>query len=90
MTFDTLRTWAEVDLDAIAHNFRAARNHLPKDMKLLVTVKANAYGHGALRVAQLLQNRVDYFAHHGRGGAAPAGWDSHTLADSGTGAAGRL
>ena len=62
MTFDTLRTWAEVDLDAIAHNFRAARNHLPKDMKLLVTVKANAYGHGALRVAQLLQNRVDYFA----------------------------
>lgn len=62
MTFDTLRTWAEVDLDAIAHNFRAARDHLPKDMKLLVTVKANAYGHGAVRVAQLLQNQADYFA----------------------------
>lgn len=62
MTFDTLRTWAEVDLDAIAHNFRAARNHLPKDMKLLVTVKANAYGHGAVRVAELLQDQVDYFA----------------------------
>ena len=62
MLFDTLRTWAEVDLDAIEHNFLAARNHLPKNMKLLVTVKANAYGHGAARVAKLLQDKVDYFA----------------------------
>ena len=62
MFSDSLRTWAEVDLDAIAHNFQAARDHLPADMKLLVTVKANAYGHGAVRVAKLLQDRVDYFA----------------------------
>ena len=62
MNFDTLRTWAEVDLDAISHNFWAARNHLPKDMKLLVTVKANAYGHGAVRVAKLLEKQVDYLA----------------------------
>ena len=62
MTFDSLRTWAEVDLDAIEHNFRAARDHLPQSMKLLVTVKANAYGHGAARVAALLQDQVDYFA----------------------------
>ena len=62
MLFDTLRTWAEVDLDAVVHNFMAARNHLPKNMKLLVTVKANAYGHGAARVAKLLQDKVDYFA----------------------------
>jgi len=62
MLFDTLRTWAEVDLDAIMHNYMAARNHLPGNMKLLVTVKANAYGHGAVRVAQLLQDKVDYFA----------------------------
>jgi len=62
MNFETLRTWAEVDLDAIEHNFQAARNHLPKNMKLLVTVKANAYGHGAARVAKLLQDKVDYFA----------------------------
>lgn len=62
MTVDTLRVWAEVNLDAIEHNFRAARDYLPRSMKLLVTVKANAYGHGALRVAALLQDRVDYFA----------------------------
>ena len=62
MLFDTLRTWAEVDLDAIEHNFIAARNHLPREMKLLVTVKANAYGHGAVTVAKLLEKQVDYFA----------------------------
>ena len=62
MLFDTLRTWAEVDLDAIMHNYMAARNHLPGNMKLLVTVKANAYGHGAVTVAKLLEKQVDYFA----------------------------
>ena len=62
MNFDTLRTWAEVDLDAIAHNFQAVRIHLPKDMKLLVTIKANAYGHGAVAVAKLLEGKADYFA----------------------------
>ena len=62
MIFDILRTWAEVDLTAIEHNFMAARNHLPKDMKLLVTIKANAYGHGAVTVAKLLEGKTDYFA----------------------------
>ena len=62
MFYDSLRTWAEVDLTAIEHNFMAVRDRLPKDTKLLVTVKANGYGHGALRVAELLENRADYFA----------------------------
>ena len=62
MFYDTLRTWAEVDLDAIMHKFMAARNHLPGNMKLLVTVKANAYGHGAVAVAKLLEKQADYFA----------------------------
>lgn len=62
MFYDTLRTWAEVDLDAIMHNYMAARNHLPGNMKLLVTVKANAYGHGAVTVAKLLEKQADYFA----------------------------
>ena len=62
MNFESLRTWAEVDLDAIAHNFQAARDHLPKHMKLLVTVKANAYGHGAVMVAKCLEGKADYLA----------------------------
>lgn len=62
MLFDTLRTWAEVDLDAVVHNFMAARNHLPKTMKLAATIKANGYGHGAVRLAKLLEGKADYFA----------------------------
>ena len=62
MLFETLRTWAEVDLDAIRENFLAVRSRLPKHMTILVTVKANAYGHGALAVANLLKDQVDYFA----------------------------
>ena len=62
MFSDSLRTWAEVDLDAIEHNFLAARNHLPPHMKLLATIKANAYGHGAVRLAKLLEGKADYFA----------------------------
>ena len=62
MIFDTLRTWAEVDLDAILHNFNAVRSRLPESTKLLVTVKADGYGHGALRIARLLEGKADYFA----------------------------
>ena len=62
MIFDTLRTWAEVDLDAIEHNFNAVKTRLPVTTKLLVTVKANGYGHGALRIARFLDGKADYFA----------------------------
>ena len=62
MFSDSLRTWAEVDLDAVLYNFMAARNHLPENMKLLVTVKANGYGHGAVPITKLLEDKADYFA----------------------------
>ena len=62
MFSDSLRTWAEVDLDAVLHNFMAARNHLPENMRLLVTVKANGYGHGAVPITKLLEDKADYFA----------------------------
>ena len=62
MIFETLRTWAEVDLDALQHTFNAVRKHLPAQMKLLVTVKANGYGHGAVRIARFLQDKADYFS----------------------------
>ncbi|MBQ8288380.1 MAG: alanine racemase [Clostridia bacterium] len=59
---DKLRTWAEIDLDALEHNFDAARRHLPASMKLLVVLKANSYGHGAVRIGRLLEGRADYCA----------------------------
>ncbi len=59
---DQLRTWAEIDLDAILYNFRAAKARLPHKTKLLAVLKANAYGHGAIRIGKLLENEADYFA----------------------------
>ncbi len=44
-------TWAEIDLDAIAHNVRAIRAFVGPDVEIIASVKANAYGHGLLPVA---------------------------------------
>ncbi len=57
------RTWAEIDLSAIRHNYYVIRSHLPQDCRFLGVVKADAYGHGALRISQLLQEEgADYLA----------------------------
>jgi len=45
-------TWAEIDLDAIAHNVRQLKRHIGERVKLMAVVKANAYGHGAVPVAR--------------------------------------
>lgn len=46
------RTWLEVDLSAIAHNTKTIKGLLPHSSRLLGVVKADAYGHGAVRVAE--------------------------------------
>lgn len=57
------RTWAEISLDNIRHNYLAIRASLPEGCRFLGVVKADAYGHGALKVAKLLQdNGADYLA----------------------------
>ena len=58
----TLRTWAEIDLSAMLHNFMAARHHLPDEVLLAAVIKANAYGHGAVEAAKLLEGKADRFA----------------------------
>jgi alanine racemase len=45
-------TWAEIDLEAIAFNVRAFKNHVGPDIEVMAVVKANAYGHGAVPVAR--------------------------------------
>ena len=47
----TARAWAQIDLDAIAHNAQALQNCLPRSCRLMAVVKADAYGHGAPAVA---------------------------------------
>jgi len=47
------RSWAEVDLGALQRNLRWLRDRAP-GRRAIAVVKANAYGHGATRVAQSL------------------------------------
>jgi len=55
-------TWAEIDLDALAHNLRVIRQRVGREMKVLAAVKANAYGHGAVECARRLEAEgVDWF-----------------------------
>ena len=57
------RTWAEISLPNIRHNYRAIRASLPAGCRFLGVVKADAYGHGALAVAKLLQDEgAEYLA----------------------------
>ncbi len=49
------RTWAEIDLDALAHNYQILRTWMGKDSRFLGVVKADAYGHGAVQVAKVLE-----------------------------------
>lgn len=56
-------TVLEVNLDALVHNLNYYRAKLKPDTKLMVMVKAFAYGSGSFEVANLLQfHRVDYLA----------------------------
>ena len=44
-------TWVEIDLDAIASNVRLIRGLLAPGVQLLAVLKADAYGHGAIKTA---------------------------------------
>lgn len=55
MSAQLKRTWAEIDLDNLKHNFDVIRKQVGPETKLLGVVKADAYGHGAVRVAKALE-----------------------------------
>ena len=55
MTQFLKRTWAEVNLDAIQHNFRAIAGSLTGGCRAMAIVKADAYGHGAGYVSRALR-----------------------------------
>ena len=48
------RTWAEISLDNLEHNYRALRARTPQGCKFLGVIKADAYGHGAVPVSGTL------------------------------------
>ncbi|HTG70322.1 MAG TPA: alanine racemase [Candidatus Udaeobacter sp.] len=54
-------TRVELSLDALRHNLQAFRNAIPQGCRLMASVKANAYGHGAVEVAREAERfGVDY------------------------------
>ena len=57
------RAWVEIDLAALAHNVKALKAFVAPHTKLMAVVKADAYGHGAVTVAQTaLANGADCLA----------------------------
>ncbi|WP_177443860.1 alanine racemase [uncultured Eubacterium sp.] len=55
------RTYLEIDLNKLEHNFNCVRNKLPDDVKILGVIKANAYGHGAVEIGEFLDDKCDFF-----------------------------
>ncbi|MDX2302805.1 MAG: bifunctional UDP-N-acetylmuramoyl-tripeptide:D-alanyl-D-alanine ligase/alanine racemase [Microscillaceae bacterium] len=56
-------TVLEIDLDALVHNLNFYKSCLQPNTKMMIMVKAFAYGSGSAEVASLLQfHRVDYLA----------------------------
>ncbi len=54
------RTWAEIDINALVHNFKIVKS--TSSTPVMAIVKADAYGHGAEIVAPILeQNGADFF-----------------------------
>ena len=54
-------TTATINLKAIQHNYLVAKKLLPQ-AKAIAVIKANAYGHGAIKVATSLNKLADMFA----------------------------
>lgn len=57
------RTWAQVDIDAIKHNFKEIRKTVGNDTEIMCVIKADGYGHGAVFLGQYYEKiGADRFA----------------------------
>lgn len=56
------KTWIEINKANLLHNLELFKKNTSKGLKIMAVVKANAYGHGALEVVDILCGKVDFFA----------------------------
>lgn len=57
------RTWAEISLNAIEHNYNVIRTKVADDTKVCCVIKADGYGHGAVELSQVYEKLgADFFA----------------------------
>ncbi|SHK84724.1 alanine racemase [Selenomonas ruminantium] len=55
--------WAEINLQALRHNYREIRKQLAEGVRMCAVIKADAYGHGATVAARVaLEEGASYFA----------------------------
>ena len=48
---DAYRAWADIDLDALEQNLAVIRSAVGDEVLIMLVVKADAYGHGAVAIA---------------------------------------
>lgn len=53
--------WVEIDSQAILNNLKVIQKQVGEKVKIMSVVKANAYGHGAVGIAKIVDPEVDYF-----------------------------
>lgn len=53
--------WAEINLKALTDNIAQVRNLVGSKVNIMAVVKADAYGHGAVAVANKIGHLIDYF-----------------------------
>ena len=58
------RVQAVINLDNIRDNITAMKRLIDGDKKMLAVIKADAYGHGAVEVAEALDDLVDSLQWH--------------------------
>jgi len=54
-----LRVCAEINLDAVAYNFKNMKKNLTQGTRIVAVVKTDGYGHGAVPIARMVQE-YDY------------------------------
>jgi alanine racemase len=59
---DSRSTWAEINLDALVHNFKEVKRKVGHKVGVMAIVKAQGYGHGIVQVSKVLEKEgVNYF-----------------------------
>lgn len=54
--------WIELNQTHLIHNLNTLKAKSREDIQVMAIIKANAYGHGLIEIAQMLQNEVTYLA----------------------------
>lgn len=64
-----MHSWIEISKANLLYNIRQLRMANGKKVKMMAVVKANAYGHGMVKVAKILEPDIDWFGVAGLGEA---------------------